>query len=163
MLSIREKFAGRGFTLVELLVVVAIIAVLAVVGVTVFANVQVNARDARRRADLDALSKALEANFNQTASTYGLGPSMFTVNKVPVESKTGHPAYCFYYSASRTDTRGANPATAWTAATCPDLTGVTGVTKTDLSATTTVSGMVWWKLCMVLESGSAVICKNNTQ
>ena len=37
-----------GFTLVELLVVVAIIAVLSVIGITIFTGVQKNARDARR-------------------------------------------------------------------------------------------------------------------
>lgn len=49
----------RGFTLVELLVVIAIIAILSVVGVTIFTNVQENARDAKRRSDLHAIANAL--------------------------------------------------------------------------------------------------------
>ncbi len=52
-------FARRGFTLIELLVVIAIIAILSVIGFTVFTNVQKNARDAKRKLDLDALSKAV--------------------------------------------------------------------------------------------------------
>jgi len=56
-----------GFTLVELLVVVAIIAVLSVIGITIFTGVQKNARDARRRADIGSISKALEAHYNDTS------------------------------------------------------------------------------------------------
>lgn len=50
----------KGFTLVELLVIIAIIAILSVIGVTVFSGVQKNARDAKRRADLDSIRLALE-------------------------------------------------------------------------------------------------------
>ncbi len=50
----------KGFTLIELLVVIAIIAILSVIGFTVFTNVQKSARDAKRRSDIDAISKALE-------------------------------------------------------------------------------------------------------
>ena len=40
----------KGFTLIELMIVVAIIAILSVIGVTIFAGIQKNARDAKRRA-----------------------------------------------------------------------------------------------------------------
>lgn len=53
----------EGFTLIELLVVIAIIAVLSVVGITVFAGVQKGARDAKRRGDIDAVSKAYETKY----------------------------------------------------------------------------------------------------
>jgi len=52
--------AGRqGFTLIELLVVIAIIAILSTIGFAVFSGVQKGARDAKRKLDLDALSKAV--------------------------------------------------------------------------------------------------------
>lgn len=53
----------HGFTLVELLVVISIIAVLSIIGITVFTGTQKSARDARRRSDVDAISKALETHY----------------------------------------------------------------------------------------------------
>lgn len=50
----------RGFTLVELLVVISIVAILATVGVVVFSNLQKNGRDAKRQSDLRIIQSALE-------------------------------------------------------------------------------------------------------
>lgn len=58
----------RGFTLVELMVVVAIIAILAVIGIVIFTNAQKSSRDARRRGDIEAISKALEVHINNTVN-----------------------------------------------------------------------------------------------
>jgi len=51
---------SRGFTLIEMLVVISIIAVLAGVGLATFTNAQKKSRDARRMADLEAVRSALE-------------------------------------------------------------------------------------------------------
>lgn len=74
----------RGFTLVELLVVIAIIAILAVVGITVFSGVQKSARDARRRADIDAIVNALEV-YRTSGGYIPLQPTQFANNKVPYD------------------------------------------------------------------------------
>lgn len=56
----------RGFTLIELLVVIGIIGVLATFIVASFASAQQRARDSKRKADLDALKKALSLYKNDT-------------------------------------------------------------------------------------------------
>lgn len=88
----------RGFTLIELMVVVAIIAVLSVIGITIFTNAQRNSRDARRRADIKAISQALETRINTTlnqnctavAGSYcPVLAAWFASGAVPVDPSTG--------------------------------------------------------------------------
>src|SRR3970040_2207971 len=50
----------RGFTLIELLVVISIIGILASFAIASFTSAQAKGRDSRRKADLDAVKKALE-------------------------------------------------------------------------------------------------------
>lgn len=57
---------SRGFTLIEILVVMLIIAVLATIGAGSFQSSQQKGRDARRKSDLKQISVALEAYFNDT-------------------------------------------------------------------------------------------------
>ena len=50
----------NGFTFIELLVVITIIAVIFAAGVVSYTGINKNSRDARRRADLEAIRQALE-------------------------------------------------------------------------------------------------------
>ncbi len=50
----------RGFTLVELLIVVAIIGILATIIIISYTNAQARARDNKRKSDIQALSSAIE-------------------------------------------------------------------------------------------------------
>lgn len=59
---------SRGFTLIELIVVMAIIAVLAAVTAGSFGISQRRARDSRRKSDLGQVAKSLEAYYNDRGS-----------------------------------------------------------------------------------------------
>lgn len=50
----------KGFTLIELMIAIAIIGVLATIGFTAFQGTRKSARDAKRKADMEAIRSALE-------------------------------------------------------------------------------------------------------
>lgn len=52
--------ASRGFTIVELLIVIVVIAILAAISVVAYSGIQQRARDAQRQNDIQAITKALE-------------------------------------------------------------------------------------------------------
>lgn len=82
---------SKGFTLIELLVVVAIIAILSAMGLSVFTNAQRKARDARRRADLNAIQSAAEQYYLQN-STYPTSVQVVTFisgNVLPTDPRAG--------------------------------------------------------------------------
>ena len=67
-----KKRYQLGFTLIELMVVVAIIGILMAAGIVAFSGAQRNARDARRKADVDAIAKALEQRYADTGNYMSL-------------------------------------------------------------------------------------------
>ena len=80
----------QGFTLVELLVVIAIIAILAVIGVTVYSGVQKGARDAKRKADVEAIAAAYESHYIQNdTSPYDIpATTWFSSGGYPLDPST---------------------------------------------------------------------------
>ncbi|MBW7944528.1 prepilin-type N-terminal cleavage/methylation domain-containing protein [Patescibacteria group bacterium] len=77
-MSTTKIVSKLGFTLIELMVVVSIIGVLMAAGILAFSNAQQNARDAKRRADVDALSKALEQYYGNNAAYPASASSLTT-------------------------------------------------------------------------------------
>ena len=88
----------RGFTLIELLVVISIISILSVVGFVSYQNVSAKAKDARMKADLDAIKKAYETNYDPSLNGgqggyKQLQGSQFAGGQVPTQPN-GSPYPC---------------------------------------------------------------------
>lgn len=79
----------KGFTLIELMVAIAIIAILTVVGITVYRGVNTSVRDAKRRADIVAISKAYETDYSSTGSYSIPSASDFASGVVPRDPVRG--------------------------------------------------------------------------
>lgn len=116
-----QQIKKRGFTLIELLVVISIIGILAAFIVASFTSAQAKSRDSRRKADLDAVKKALELmKGDSTASSFYLitaqYPASITntyIRQVPTDPSSG-AAYVY----AGTGTCGAG----WPAAGCTGFT-----------------------------------------
>lgn len=147
----------KGFTLIEILVVVTIIAVLSVIAFAVFSGLGGQGNDARRTADIKALADALEVKqaasktYNaQTIAAADFGTGVFP--KEPTSRTVGK--YCFSEGAAPI----ANPAP-WVGTACP-----TGWTSLDGSSTlTTGSTTTNWKFCTLNNGLTAVTCYGNRQ
>lgn len=59
MVSLKNR--SKGFTIVELLIVIVVIAILATLVIVTFTGIQAKARDSKRETDIDALDSHLEA------------------------------------------------------------------------------------------------------
>lgn len=89
----------KGFTLIELMIVITIIAVLSTMGFFAFSRVQKQARDVVRKGDVRAISQAVQAysndnsgNFPTTAQgTAVLAPTYLP--RVPTDPSTGTYSY----------------------------------------------------------------------
>lgn len=60
-----KKFNKKGFTLVELMIVITVIAILATIAVVSFTRVQRQARDTKRKAEVKTLETALQAYYTE--------------------------------------------------------------------------------------------------
>jgi general secretion pathway protein G len=89
----RLNFISKGFTLMELLIVIAIIGILVTLSGMTYTKVQEQSRDARRKADLELIKSGIEI-YKADCNAY---PGSLTVNTALVGS--GTPTGC---SASNT-------------------------------------------------------------
>lgn len=96
----------KGFTLLEMLVVIGIIAILVGLGTTSYSTAQKKARDAKRKSDLKAIQNALEQyysicgyqyptpNGGKFTTIYCPNPTQGILTNVPSDPKTTTPYPC---------------------------------------------------------------------
>jgi prepilin-type N-terminal cleavage/methylation domain-containing protein len=101
-----RKGVTSGFTLVELLIVIAIIGILVSLGAVSYTTAQQKGRDGRRKSDLRAVQNAWEQYYSDNTSAYPATCSVGTTylpGGMPEDPKTGDPyaqscsatTYCF--------------------------------------------------------------------
>ncbi len=75
MISLKKR-GHRGFTIVELLIVIVVIGILALLVITTYSGIQAKARNAKRQTDIQSLQTQIEAFFSQN----GFYPSLTNMN-----------------------------------------------------------------------------------
>ncbi|RJP46337.1 MAG: prepilin-type N-terminal cleavage/methylation domain-containing protein [Armatimonadetes bacterium] len=154
----------KGFTLVELLVVISIIAILSVIGVSVFSAAQGSARDGKRRSEITSIAKSIESSKDYVTQKY-----TYTTDNLSADFPNNSPSdarYCINITATST-TPPAVSASNY-GETCPNgysgLTGVAGpLTAQDGVDDMTDGTITAWTLCTSLERGTAYCVKSLTQ
>jgi len=74
MISLKKS--NKGFTIVELLIVIVVIGILALLVITTYSGIQQKARNSKRQTDLQSLQTQLEAFFSQN----GYYPNLTDMN-----------------------------------------------------------------------------------
>jgi len=86
----------KGFTLIEILVVITIIAVLTAIAVISYSSTQKNARDARRKGDMRTIQNAFEQYYSDNVSKYPtteLEVASYLPGGYPIDPKDPTSAY----------------------------------------------------------------------
>ena len=69
-----RKISTRGFTIVELLIVIVVIAILAAITIVAYNGIQQRARDAQRMTDISNIAKALQRWALETGNDFSAMP-----------------------------------------------------------------------------------------
>ncbi|MDO8498454.1 MAG: prepilin-type N-terminal cleavage/methylation domain-containing protein [bacterium] len=160
-----------GFTLIEMLVVIAIIAIISVIAITLYSNVQADARDGKRKAEMEAIANALEVNKDTATGKYVplVAATMFGGGAFPGGGSTAldPSTYPYCIAASTTSTipsqaTDAGPSYGFTTVpACP----ATGTTYNLINGSNPLNTTVSWRLCTRLEKRGTgeLFCRTNVQ
>jgi prepilin-type N-terminal cleavage/methylation domain-containing protein len=78
MISLKKRnLNNKGFTIVELLIVIVVIGILALLVITTYSGIQAKARNSKRQTDIQSVQTQLEAFFSQN----GYYPSLKDMNE----------------------------------------------------------------------------------
>lgn len=153
-----------GFTLVELLVVITIIAILSVVGLTLFNGAQISARDARRKADVDAIANALEIKKAPGVVSYQtIAVTDMSSGLIPEDSVNGSYVYCIRVYPTDTEASGDTSVTAGAWATACPASFNPATISSGLSGASFGTTNKSFKICARLEVSGGIYCKNSAQ
>lgn len=102
-MTTKKSFSTQAFTLIEMLVVIALIGVLSGLLIVSFQGVRKSARDGKRKADLEQIRSGLEMCRQQTR-TYPSGTNYLTGCSSFISGTYADPlaGYTYYYNSNGT-------------------------------------------------------------
>jgi prepilin-type N-terminal cleavage/methylation domain-containing protein len=169
--NITIKQSNSGFTLIELMVVIALIAILALLGVSLYTNIQRSARDAKRQTDIDSIAKSIETSRDVTINPtqYRYTPTIFSSdypNRLPTD-----PLGTMNYCIGVTNTPAAlqdlpsGVVNNWTSG-CPSAFPGAQGSPLSISSPGGLSGSFpngtrSWMVCAKLEGNGMAYCRKN--
>lgn len=149
--------------MIELMVVITIIGILSLVAFGTYNSVQTKARDGRRRADIDAILKALEVN--KGATTYqSLANSQFAQGSVPTDPSNRTAEYCIISTTNFTSP--SKPSQWEPTSQCPTTTEPLNNPVTGTGVQPPPAGTTNFQVCALLEIGENpgnIYCVSNQQ
>lgn len=164
MISLKKR--QKGFTIVELLIVIVVIGILAAIVITTYSGIQAKARNAKRETDIQDLQTQIEAFYSQNNYYPSLGdmndaswrqtnmPSLDTNAMVDPSSNTA--------PANAVMARSANNTTGVAKEYVYNVTDSSGaVCGSDTSSGGTDTNCAKYTLIATLENGGGIYTKSN--